>query len=425
MKKHLFTLFLIVNFFAANAQAPTSGLVAYWPLNGNFTDAGPNNISTVNTGSIATTNNIGTANTAMAFLNTLSPANPTVYATPAITSAINFATGTNFTVSFSFKLNSIPASGGTGLFDNCLNYGGYGVWVWHNPIQLNFNCKNGSLQTNTGTTVINLNTWYHITCVRNGIVLQTYINGTLVATGNEGSTTAGYAFTPKFGTMFFNSYVPPVYNGLNGSMDEFRIYNRALSAVEITALASFALPIKLSSFNVVLKQNKALITWQTSQEQNSKDFIIQRSMDGVNFTNIKTILAAGNASIPTNYSYQDDISALANKKFYYRLQQNDKDGKFTYSDILIIKTDNAKQELIIFSNPIKEEIKWQASFFKKGNALVTLINANGKSAVQKIIAVEDGIQTNTILIPSSLAKGIYVLNINTENEHYTTTILKQ
>jgi hypothetical protein len=49
-----------------------------------------------------------------------------------------------------------------------------------------------------------------------------------------------------------------------------------------------------------------LLKWQTAFEQNSKHFIIQRSVDGVNFSNLATIAAAGNAADIRNYSYQDN-----------------------------------------------------------------------------------------------------------------------
>jgi Concanavalin A-like lectin/glucanases superfamily/Secretion system C-terminal sorting domain len=402
-------------------QAPTSGMVAYWPLSGNFTDAGPGAIATTVTGPIAaTTNNLGTANSAMAFVNA-NPAAPTQYVSFPSTAAINFAPSADFSLCLSFKLNSLTQAGGMGLFDHNLNHGGYGFYYYTAISKLVFNCRGANIQL---TTSFVANKWYHVTAVRSGSTLTAYVNGTLAGTIADGSGTQPYTYTGRIGASFFNGGSPQQYNALNGALDEIRIYNRALSTAEIAVVASFALPIKLTSFNANLKQNKVTLKWQTAQEQNSKNFTIQRSKDGVNFTNITTIAAVGNANIPTDYNYTDDVSTIQDKKLYYRLQQNDKDGTYTYSDILTIKTDKQNQDIIILTNPVKSEIKVQAYFAQKGNANVTIINNEGKIVTQKSIAVQEGINVSKILI-NELAKGVYILKINTDNENYTEKILKQ
>ncbi len=134
MQKNLITVLAALCFaLATTAQIPTSGQVAYWPMNGNFTDAGPNAINVTNTGATATTNGLGMLNKAMFFNNTLSTngsiVQATIYATATINSAINFSESSSFTVAHWFKLTNIAAAGlGSGFFDNSLNYNGFGTW---------------------------------------------------------------------------------------------------------------------------------------------------------------------------------------------------------------------------------------------------------------------------------------------------------
>jgi hypothetical protein len=403
------------------AQAPTAGLVAYLPLNTNFTDAGPGAIATTVIGSpTATTNNLGTANSAMAFVNT-NPAAPTQYVSFPSTAAISFAPAANFSLCFSFKLNTLTQSGGHGLFDNNLNHGGYGIAYYGALSKIQFYCRGGSV---LASTTILANKWYHVTAVRNVSAITIYINGTLAGTATEGSTSSAFAFTGRIGALFFSGSSPQQYNALNGAMDEIRVYNRALSTAEIADIASFALPVKLTNFIGNKYQNNVKLQWQTAQEQNSKNFIVQRSIDGINFTDLTIIQATGNSSVITTYNYTDGVSLLTSKKVYYRLQQNDKDGTYTYSDILTIKTDKQKQDLMVLTNPVKNEITVQAYFAQKGYANVTIINNEGKIVTQKSIAVQEGINVSKILI-NDLAKGVYILKINTENENYTEKILKQ
>jgi Concanavalin A-like lectin/glucanases superfamily/Secretion system C-terminal sorting domain len=421
----LFTFLLVQTIYA---QPSTTGLVAYWPMNGNFTDAGPGNIVVTNIGSTATSNNTSTASTAMAFANTIAPATPSIYATSAVTSAINFAAGTNFSFSLSFKLNAIPAngSGASGLFDNMINSAGYGAYVSRNSggaIQINFNCRNGILASTSATT-ISLNTWYHLTCVRSGTGLSMYVNGNLVATGTEGATNAVYSSPARFGTLFFSGYSPPQYNGLNGALDELRIYNRALTAAEVTTIASFALPIKLTNFAATLQQTKVSLNWQTAQEQNSSYFEIERSTDGQNFTTIQNIAAAGSSSVAKNYTYTDNLSSslLQSKTLFYRLKMVDLDGTNAKSKIIPIHLLQAAFSISLSPNPVKNVLQVQTSNISMGLTNFSIINASGKIVKQQ----EELLQPNqTVSIDlSNLPIGNYILKASNKTQTTSTAFVK-
>lgn len=79
------------------------------------------------------------------------------------------------------------------------------------------------------------NTWYHIVAVYNGTSMKIYKNGTEL----PGSTT----FSGNISTNSYNVTIgqiagtPDSWNAYrwNGTIDEVKIYNRALSASEILA----------------------------------------------------------------------------------------------------------------------------------------------------------------------------------------------
>jgi Concanavalin A-like lectin/glucanases superfamily len=217
---------------------PVTGLVAYWPMDGNFTDSGPNAIAGTNTGSTPATNARGIAGGAMEFVNTGS--NASQYASHAVNSNVNFSGSNDFTYDLLVYYSSPDRAGG--FYDNNLNYYGSGVWAWYGNgfLQLQFNYKNASVGTTNGSLL--LNTWTHITCSRASGVLSLYVNGVLNATTNEGVQSSSYSFPAKFGTQWFNASPYFNYNGLNGKMDEFRIYNRALTAEEISQLQCLHFP---------------------------------------------------------------------------------------------------------------------------------------------------------------------------------------
>ncbi len=416
----LFFLSLAINTIGF-CQIPTAGLVVYWPLNGNYSDAGTYNIAGTNFASTASTNKQGTANTAMAFTNPTSVV--AQYRTHAFNSNVNFTSAQDFTISFLMYINS-PYVHPCGLYDNNLNYAGPGVFFWtsNGYPQIQFNFKNGSVGSTNGA--LSLATWHFINAVKESGNIKIYINGTLNNTAATGVATPVYSFPARFGSMFFNSFSPPQYNGLHGKLDEFRIYNRALTAVEISAMSISVLPVKLTNFTALLLDNETKLNWQTAQEQNSSHFEIERSVDGKNFDAIGRVNTIGNSSSLANYSYNDKLTAtaLSATTIYYRLKSIDLDGSFQYSKIIPIHLKKTN-ELLVFPNPAKDNLNVQTTSATNKKATVSIVDAIGKLVIQKDIQLLKGKNIFQIDI-SSLQNGQYHLKINETDVSYEKAFLK-
>ncbi len=421
MKRILLSLMAGVCVYICTAQ-PTAGLVAYWPMNGNFTDAGPSGINGTNFGATATTNSASVANTAMAFSNPLSAV--AQYATHPINANLNFGINQDFSIDFLVYTTSQPHAGG--IYDNMLNYGGPGVFMWNSNgfQQINFNFKNGNIGSTNGA--LSLNVWSHICCVRAGTALRIYVNGVLNATGTPGTTTPVYSFPPRFGSMFFNGFSPPQYNGHNGKIDEFRIYNRALTIAEIAGLGGGPLPVKLTSFTAVNNNNTITLNWQTQFEQNSSHYYLQRSIDGLNFTDVARVAAAGNSNLQLTYTYTDliPVSLQSQKTVFYRLQPVDIDGKFIYSQLIAIHPDKKTLQLFISPNPAKDNLQVQTGNSITGNASLIIADATGRRLYKKDIKLLPGSNQIPVNI-SMLSSGTYIVSLINGNETYTKQFVKE
>jgi Concanavalin A-like lectin/glucanases superfamily/Secretion system C-terminal sorting domain len=425
--KKITTLLIALLFFTHTFSQTTTGIVAYFPFNGTVTDAGPNSISATNFGATATTNNAGVANKAMAFSNT--NANTLIvdqYATHAINATTSFVTTQNFTIAFACKITSLPTSGGAGLYDNNLNYGGPGVWAWKSNgfPQIQFNFKNGSVGTTNGA--FTLGTWFHVAAVHNGSSLIIYINGVQIISGTQGSTNPTYSFPARIGTMFASSFSPPQYNGLNGSIDELRIYNRALTAAEIALLSSSALPIKLTSFTTTTQSSNVLLKWQTASESNTLHYLVQRSTNGTQFANIGTVNAKGNSAVTTNYTYTDgNATAIPNTKaLNYRLQSVDIDGKTQYSPVVSVAITNKTDAVLILQNPVKNNVALQITSTAQQQASITITNSMGQVMSNTNYTLSPG--STSLSIPAlQLSKGIYFITVHYNNTKQTIPILKE
>ena len=372
-----------------------------------FFDSGPFNIPGTNSGATPKSNYNGAANQAMNFLN---PGSSVVqYGYHAINSNVNFSGAQDFSFAFSLYLYPSPPHPG-GIYDNCLNNGGPSVWMWtaNGFPQLQFNHKNSSVGSPNGA--LPTSSWLRIVCMRASGTLKMYIGGTLRASAAEGTQAPAYPISAYFGAMQYVGFTPPPYNGLNGKIDEFRIYNRALTNQEVIDL--YVLPIQLSSFTATNNNADILLHWQTSMEQNCDRFNVQRSTDGLNFTTIGQERAKGNSSTPTDYQFADqtakDLPGI--KTVFYRLETMDLDARKTYSPVVSVKLDNDKEGLLVLQNPVNNDLRLQILSTEKKNASLIITDAQGRQLLKKPFLLNNGL--NSVAIPvGGLPRGLYYVTM--------------
>jgi len=87
-----------------------------------------------------------------------------------------------------------------------------------------------------------------------------------------------------------------------------------------------------------------MLSWTTSEEVDSEFFVVQKSMEGMDFVTVGQVKAAGKSVEENNYRYLD-ISTGENKMFY-RLMQVDVDGSFSYSQTVLMTRNNENNFLI-------------------------------------------------------------------------------
>lgn len=167
---------------------------------------------------------------------------------------------------------------------------------------------------------------------------------------------------------------------------------------------SAALPILLSSFNVACKEKGAELIWTTAWEQNNDRFIVEKSTNGTQWTEIAVISAR---NMPADYKFSDTEAGNA----YYRLKQVDKDGTFTYSKILRSNCPIASIKLIIYPNPVSDhaDLVFQSDKVFIGN--VQVFTAAGQFVKRVQIQVQLGQNKIRINLPG-LTKGTYLLRID-------------
>ncbi len=174
------------------------------------------------------------------------------------------------------------------------------------------------------------------------------------------------------------------------------------------------LPLTLLSFKAVREDTNGQLTWSTSQETNTDQFIVQKSNNGNSYNDLGSVRAANNASVITTYRFTD-YNLYAGTSFY-RLKMIDKDGRFTYSPVRTINYETDGLFIQIFPNPVTKSVLYiNASADCTG---VELSDVSGR-ILKKVIV--KGL--NPTLSVDGLAKGMYFITVATTEGRKTQKIL--
>jgi hypothetical protein len=222
--------------------------------------------------------------------------------------------------------------------------------------------------------------------------------------------------------MYYSGFSPPEYNGLNGKIDELRIYNRALSAGEIAGLASTTLPLVLTDLSAVKNSSGVILNWKTYNEQNASHFEIERSSDGNNYTMIGRVNAAGNSQDTRLYHFTDNTPLTGTG--FYRLRMVDIDNKFSYSRVVAVtSTSGIKDLLQLFPNPVTDVLQLQLQSDKKETATLSITTIAGQVILQRELQLAEG--SNAFSIPvKSFQSGHYYVTIHTSSGRQTLPFIK-
>ncbi|WP_431214006.1 LamG-like jellyroll fold domain-containing protein [Puia sp. P3] len=234
--------------------------------------------------------------------------------------------------------------------------------------------------------------------------VTTYMNTSL--TGAEAGLIAWYPF---------NEGSPGAANsGLTYAIDYSPTSNHAVlnnfaltGATSNYSLATIGtLPVTYSYFKGAPSGDNVLLTWQTAQEQNSSNFVVERSTDNQNYTELGTIAASGNSAAPVNYSYTDNSPVTGSN--YYRLREVDLDGKSMYSSTVQINMmTGSGRALRTYPNPARETINYIVSGLK-GEGQVMITDLFGRLMLSRGVSLDSG--TNS-LQTGSLPAGSYLLRV--------------
>ena len=246
-------------------------------------------------------------------------------------------------------------------------------------------------------------------------------------------TLAGLSLTGKKSTVSYNDVIDHVV--VSNEMRPFFMNASAAVLTDVTSLVAnygsttsdhypiftryafdaALLPVHLLSFGAVREGNSVKLNWKSADEINSKEYIVQKSADGLNFTSLGTVMAKG---MPADYSFTDPNPVAGDN--YYRLKPVDQDGRFVYSKVLKINFGKLPA-MHISPNPASNYLNIS---LENINTTVTLqlFDGNGRLVKQQLLS--QGAANKSISL-SGMAKGLYTVKLMSQEQVSTQKLMIQ
>ncbi|MCF8428146.1 MAG: T9SS type A sorting domain-containing protein [Bacteroidia bacterium] len=212
---------------------------------------------------------------------------------------------------------------------------------------------------------------------------------------------------------FSGSWIP-----ISTSVSGTTIYSNIISGFSDFSIGSIAsvnpLPVQWLSFTgKKIDATSNQLNWVTASETNNQFFAIERSKDGSSFEEIGTIKGAGTSSKQSSYVFKDLLAEPNQSNLFYRIKQVDFDGKFSYSNVIILESDNLEQlPKVTVSNPFQSTaIVWIEGVNRTSNTQIVVRNINGQIVSDQTLTIEAGKNSFEIKDLATAKSGIYFIEI--------------
>lgn len=182
------------------------------------------------------------------------------------------------------------------------------------------------------------------------------------------------------------------------------------------------LPVELTLFTASVNGNIIELEWNTATEVNNFGFEIEKASLGENsstyrWNRIGFVEGSGTSNAPKNYSFYDNnISA---EKYFYRLKQIDRDGKFEYSKEVEVSIVNKRIEFALtqnYPNPFNPSTILRYGVSEQSHVKLSIYNTLGRLVSTIVEGTKETGYYEHSFNASQLSSGIYFYRIEAISE---------
>lgn len=188
----------------------------------------------------------------------------------------------------------------------------------------------------------------------------------------------------------------------------------SFSGFYISSAPASVLPINMEYFKGAQQNNKHLLNWKANCTSASVTFEVQRSIDGHQFTTLKSI-SATQLQCSQPFAYTDETPE--NGINYYRIKMVDVDGKSTFSSTISLTLKTRGVDLVnIQPNPVtRENAVLKLNAFEKTQVNIIITDFTGRVLQDQTAQVIPGVNRVT-LNTYALVPGTYHVTVFSQGE---------
>jgi hypothetical protein len=181
------------------------------------------------------------------------------------------------------------------------------------------------------------------------------------------------------------------------------------------------LKTSLTNFDALLKNNFAALKWDTENEMTDTRYVIEKSIDKIQYKTIGTVYAANGNGNGGSYNFNDP--EILTGPTYYRIMI-DENQLHKYSKVVLLNPNGLKFEIKALENPFNKTLKFDIIAPANGVAQIAIIDNYGRIIKQQNITVEKGINSIKLFNTTAINNGVYTLRVQLNEQVINKRILK-
>lgn len=217
-------------------------------------------------------------------------------------------------------------------------------------------------------------------------------------------------------------------NGTAGESGDYWIVLTPVGGTySISALLTnscFTLPVHLLNFfGNMDKNNKVTLNWTIADNETASSFVVERSTNGRDFTTVAIVMASEKTGTE-NYTYYEMNNT--GEKVLYRLQMVDKGHNAEYTRILVFQGKTlGKSSLRIIGNPVSDKLTFSYTSLTAETVNVKVFDAAGRLMMNQRVNSLEGNNLVSLSLNAAMKPGVYVVQVNSDDEIRSAKFLKQ
>ncbi|HUC81244.1 MAG TPA: T9SS type A sorting domain-containing protein [Flavisolibacter sp.] len=184
------------------------------------------------------------------------------------------------------------------------------------------------------------------------------------------------------------------------------------AAISTAMVGNIILPINWLGFTAVRQGNDALLSWNVDNDADNEKYIVERSVDGANFTPVGEVNKRAGTGAKKYELLDKNIVATGSRILYYRIKSVETNNRSSYTDIKNIRLD-IRGDISLYPIPARDGFTLAIPYLNPNQQKVQLqlVNAIGQVIDRKDITRAAAANYYYNLQSSLFTSGEYLLKI--------------